>query len=240
MIRKLLMVSAALAMPIGLVVATGTTAYAKGKPPPDPAVNCSVHNGVVTFATPGLTQSGTLTTAKTTTSTTSGLTLENGTTSCTGSSGGRSIVSKTQKCSAAGSTTDYPICAGAPKGEDAYGSAKSFTDASNAANLAKQLKSLTVTANGITYTTKTTSVSQILGGACGSEAGFALNGTVKAPKNDKNQSAVATICLSSDTGSGTTGSFLNDLETELGSSPTSMQIATATMDPAKSTVAIGS
>jgi hypothetical protein len=242
MIRKILLVAAAIAMPVGMVAATGSTAFAGSKPPPDPAVNCGISGASITFASPGLTAAGTLTASKTETTSTTGLTLVNGSTTCSGSSAGNSIVSKTGSCKTEAS--EYPVCSGATKTEKyAYDSVASFSSSSSTSAIAKSLKSLSLSINGISYVTKTKSATAVTpgaGNACGaSEAGFQINGVVSTPSNDKNQTATAVICLGTvKTGVDTAGqAFLTSLGTLEGNSAATD--LTVNIDSATSSVAIG-
>ena len=68
------------------------------------------------------------------------------------------------------------------------------------------------------------------GGTCGaSESGFKINGALTAPTANAGDATMLFLCLSTDTGAGTSGSFTNDLYAELGGN-TSITIATAELD----------
>ncbi len=111
MIRKLLLVAAAIAMPASAgavtLVATAPTAGAAA------TINCHVA-GTVSFATPGLTHNGKVTTATTSTTNVSTETYTKGSTTCSGTGPALKITSTNIKCSASGATTTVPACVGAP------------------------------------------------------------------------------------------------------------------------------
>ncbi len=231
MIRKMLLVAAAIAMPVGVVAITGGTAGAGSPTPPDPAVTCTV-SATVTFAPPGISKPGSITTSKTTTSSTSTTTF--GGTGCTGSAPANTITSKATKCSkkTPGMPSSNPACT---PGNYGYDSWANFTGGGTA-SLQKSLKKLSFTVNSIAYSTKTTGASTILpGGLCGgSEAGFQLVGTVKGPKQDKGQTATLNACFGAITGTGLTSStFVGAAIDQNGT------VATTAIDPAQSTLHIG-
>ena len=111
MIRKLLLVAAAIA-PVGTATVTvaGTSGVASATPP---TINCQV-NGTVTFALPGLSKAGATTTATTETTSTGTVTLSKGTTACTGSSPAQHIKTATVKCTGAGTPTSNTACKAPP------------------------------------------------------------------------------------------------------------------------------
>ncbi len=230
MIRKLLVVAAAIAMPVSVVAVAGTGVAGAGTPPtPNPPVTCSV-SGTVTFASPGLSQAGSAEAAKTSVSTTTPTTFGDG---CTGGSAtGYSITSKSIRCAKKATDPEPASNPGCQVGEYGYDSWNNFETGGTTA-IQKALKKLSFTINGIAYSTKTTSSAEVVEGACGDEVGFAITGTVSAPKADKGQSAVLTACLGAVTGSGETSSanFFDDI----GGPGT---VTSAQIDPAHSTVAI--
>jgi hypothetical protein len=227
----MLVIAAAIAMPVSVVAVsavTGGVAGAKTVVPPDPAVTCSV-SGTVTFASPGLSNSGAAEAAKTSTATTTPVQFGDG---CTGQgANGNSITSKSIKCAKAGKTqpASNPAC---EPGEYGYDSWNNFETGGTTA-IQKALKKIFFTINGIAYESKTSSSAEVVEGTCGPEVGFQLTGTVAAPKQDKGQSAVLTACLGAVTGSGETSStnFFNDI----GGPGT---VTSAQIDPTYSTVEI--
>lgn len=244
MFRKLIVVAAAVAMPLSMVTLTGlagTGGIAGAKappPPPDPAVSCHI-TSTVTFAAPGLSLNGDITTAKTSTTTSTGTSIVAGP-GCSGAGGNPlTIVSKNSKCA---KTPNSPV-PGCVKGSTYFDSFSGFAGSSTTASLAKAVKHLTFVVNGITYAAKGTGTSEIyptsLGGSglCGSEVGFGITGVVKAPKQDKVQTVAVQACLGHVTGSNLAdpNNFLNDLASN---NPAEV-IATATVDPSNSTLHIG-
>ncbi len=232
MIRKLLVVAAAIAMPISVVAVTGVTAGAKTVTPPDPAITCSV-SAAVNFASPGISTPGSVSTSKTSTTTTGSETFgtASGHPTCTGTASGNTITTKSVKCDkkVAGSPSSNTAC---EPGDYGYGSWANFEN-SGTASIQKALKKLSFTINGIAYQSKTTSAATVVGGACGSEAGFQLNGTIKAPKQDKNQPVVLVACLGASTGTGLTSTSNFALNAFGPGTVTSSQI-----DPTTSTIQI--
>ena len=236
MIRKLLVIAAAIAMPIGAVTAIGATsgvAGAKGTVSPDPGVTCTA-SATVTFAPPGLSQAGATTTAKVTDTTTTPTSFASykGNGCSGGSSSGYTIASKATKCAKKGTQpSSNPACAPGLYGYDSWGN---FTSGGTT-SIQKALKKLSFTVNGIAYQTKTSGSMEVVGGACGSEVGFQITGTVSAPKQDKGQSAVLTACLGAITGTGLAPgetTFFDAASTQVGT------VETAAIDPAFSTLVI--
>ncbi len=228
--RKILMGVLALALPIGTVVGLSSAATAgKPKPPPDPARNCSVH-GTVHFQAPGLSAHGSVSsTLKVSDTTTSGV----GFGGCTGSVPNLTIASKNTKCKG---PNDPAGTACEAKKTYSYDSESSFASTATVASIAKSLKKLDFTIDGVTYATKTTGATAA--GTCfdaslgGTEAGFIINGTVKSPKQDKGEITKLTACLGSDSGPGTSGVFFADLGSGIGT------IATASIDGVSSSASI--
>ena len=233
MIRKLLVVAAAAAIPMSAVAvgAIGSgSAFAGGTANPSPPIQCSV-SGTVTFAPPGISHNGVVGTSKTTTTNTSAINFTGAAcgpnaTNSGGSTPPRAITSKATKC---------PGTTACPKGSYLSDTASSYVT-SGASNLQKALKKGTFTIDGIGFPFKTSSAAAVNGGACGSEAGFQISGSVK-NKAYAYTSYSLLVCLGGDTGTGTTGAFLNDITTAIASAsgPT---IATATIDPASSVLKV--
>jgi hypothetical protein len=239
--RKLLFGAAALILPaatLGVVASTAGTAFA-GSGPNGPTVTCSIHDSTVTFAPPGLSKNGSENTSKTDTTTTNPSSLECGSTGGSGTLPGQTITSKATKCKGAGDPD--PACT--VKGDYAYDSTAQFA-AAGTTTLEKALKKVSITVSGgtigtTTFSLKTTGGSEIVEKApCASnEVGFELTGDVKGPKspdNYKGGTSTLVACLLGDTGPGTTGNFAHDIITGTGT------IATASLDPATSTLTITS
>jgi hypothetical protein len=233
MIRRICAVAAAIALPmsaLAVIGLTGGVAAAKTGPP-DPPVTCSI-SATVTFAPPGISTNGQVGTGvKTTSTTVSSETLGGG--GCTGSSTINPIVSKTTKCvkGQPGMPTSNPGCNGV-KGTEGWDSWGDFA-ATGTASVLKSTKKLNFTINGIPYAVKNTAASAV--SCAGGEVGFQITGTVKAPKNDKGQTDTLTACLGAVTGTDLVGpDFQNNLF-----APEPTTVATAQIDPATSSVAIG-
>jgi hypothetical protein len=226
--------------------AFANTAHASTPPPPDPARNCS-YTATVTFAPPGISKNGSLSGIKTSSTTATGNSYN-----CGGAGMATSpdvnIMSKAtafcdkkvvgQQDNKGANPTSNPLCTAQTSKTWVYDTASGFASGGTT-TLQKAIKKTFLTLGAEVYLLKTTTVAAIApGGSCGSEVGFLINGQVKKPKQDKAQTSTVKACLGADTGPGTTGSFAADLISELGGN-TGITIATATVDPATSTLHIG-
>jgi hypothetical protein len=236
MIRKMLVIAAAVAMPA--VAVAGATAIsgagiASAKASPPVAVTCSI-SGSLTFAKPGLTPNGTLTN-KTVEDTKTAIT-PGGAAACGTKAIKNKIATATTPCT---DPSPAPICTTAPaktlaKDPNYFGSLGSLLSAPSSilTSLAAGVKT---TDNGTKITLVPTAVGTILpGAACGAtEVGFNLSGTVSggAPAVS---SFNMNVCLGGDTGTATTNHFFADYT---GGNP-ALVLATATLDPATSSVAL--
>ncbi len=232
MLRKLMMVAAAAAIPLGAVaLGAGPAAATKGPPPASPPLTCSA-SGTVNFAPPGISRNGSISLNKTSTTTTSGLVFSGSGCGSGGTGPANTIVSKsTVKCSKKVANENK---SGGPQpgcmvgGYNVYDQASAFAS-TGTATLQKALKKLSFTVNGIPFSGKTTSAAVSGSGQCSGEAGFVLSGTVKAkPYTYSTFTLIA--CLGHDTGTGTTGSFVTDIAVQLGSPSSTSTIATASID----------
>jgi hypothetical protein len=220
-------------------IAFAGSASAKTPTPPDPARNCSF-TGLVTFASPGLTHDGSVSTSKLSMSTTTGSSYNCGSDGNTTTPDMTLTSKSTTKCDK--KVPGKPIAACVPK-DFIYGTAVGFASGGTS-TLQKALKKTTITIHGVTYLSKTTSIAAVKpvtlqgNGECGtSEVGFLATGAVKSPKNDKGQTATLLVCFGDDSGPGTTHHFLADLIAD--ASATTSTIATTTIDPATSKLHIG-
>jgi hypothetical protein len=236
MIRKMLVIAAAIAVPMSAVavigVAGGVAGAAAG--PPDPPVTCTI-GATVTFAAPGISSNGQVGTGvKSTQTTVSSETL--GGAGCVGSSSINPITAKTVKCvkGQPGQPSTNPGCNGV-KGTEGWDSWGDFAS-TGTATILKSTKKLNFTINGIAYQTKNTSASAV--SCAGGEFGFQISGTIKAPKNDKGQTDVLTACLGTVTGTSLQGSMPFMFQNQV-FAPDPTTVATAQIDPATSSVAIG-
>jgi hypothetical protein len=225
--RKILMGVLALALPVGTIAATQTTAFAKTVPNP---VTCAGFSGTVTFGTP-LTNAGVATSAKTANATT----VSGGTFSCsggiapnTGGSGndgaGLSIAGG-KNVKLLKTDPRYNKTLGI---KYVVGTWNEF--AGSGGSLAKSLKVINFTIAGHATQFKAKSAHIVLFGVCGSDVGFTILGQVKAaPFADK--TASVTACLGGDGGGTATGNFGADYTNAQG-------VTFATIDPAVSTATL--
>jgi hypothetical protein len=251
MIRKLLLVAAAIAMPVSAgavsLVATAPTAGAAA------TINCHVA-GTINFATPGLTHNGKVTTATTSTTNVTTETYTKGSTACSGTGPALAIKSTNIKCSAKGATTTVPACVGHST-ENGYDSFDSYAT-TGVTSIRADVKTVHFTINSVAYTSTTgTSSSSVAVHTCatsktyGSEAGFEVKGTITAPTSSPYKGAATTVivCIGSATGNhlltqskATKPGFVYNLTQGLGSTTADKQINVVhgLFDPLESTLNI--
>ena len=129
-----------------------------------------------------------------------------------------------------------------PSGEFVQGSSSQFL--ASGATLFKAVKTTSWVIKGVTYTAANTS-SATAGAGTGpglcpsTEAGFVLFGHLTAPASMSGKTTELTACLNTDTGTNTSGSFLNDIAAELGGN-NSIVIATSTEDGLSSSILFAS
>ena len=224
MIKKLLVAVAALAMPMGMALVFGVVgpSVAGAAAPPPTNYSCAV-SGTVTFQSPGLSAGGALTansvvnTKTAATPTGSGcsgapikVTIPSATTPCPQTNGvpnagdpAACLASKTKN-----GVTTYAIALK----PNYYGTSGSFaTTGLSDLQAALQAKPLKTTIDSVRVVLAYGTAAEVVpGGVCGSDVGFHLTGNVL-----YGTTAISTytfnVCLSSDTGTGTTGNFFNDL-----------------------------
>ena len=131
-----------------------------------------------------------------------------------------------------------PRQARARRGEFVQGSSSQFL--ASGATLFKAVKTTSWVIKGVTYTAANTSSATAGAGSgpglCPStEAGFVLQGHLTAPASMSGKTTELTACLNTDTGTNTSGSFLNDIAAELGGN-NSIVIATSTEDGLSSSI----
>jgi len=220
MLRKMLLIASAIAIPLGATaVTTGITAVAEsGTAGATPlAITCKVTSGTVSFASPGLSTNGSFQAAPTSTSTTTSVKYK-----CTppaasvvGTTKPLAIVTPATQCTAA----NVPV-PGCVVGQYNYSNEGSF--ASNAGTLWSEIGTLSIKIGTVNY--KATLQSSTLATTCvAGEAGFNLKGKLSAPTAHAGETMKLTVCLSGDSGPGTTGNFVSDLASHTGT------IATATI-----------
>lgn len=220
MIRKLLMIGAAAAIPLGAVSVDAVVGNVAGAVS---SVTCSV-SSTVTFAKPGITYTGTA--SKKTTSLTKTSNPVLGGAGCPAKSKGKGLKITSTNPSCATASPPVPGCSA--KDPYYYGSAGLFasTGPSSLNGLTQLVQfgkvkvSLHVTSSSAT-------------GCAGGEAGFAISGTAS---GGGYSSFSETACLGTDTGTGTTGHFTADYGAIAGGG--SGIIATAAIDPATSSLTV--
>ena len=250
MIRKLLLVAAAIAIPAsaGAVAIVGTAGVAGAV---GPTINCHVA-GTVTFAAPGLTHNGHVTTATTSTTAVSTETYSKGTTACTGTGPALAIKAANVKCSTSGATTTYPACTGHPT-EYGYGSFDSYAK-TGVTTIRADVKTVHFTINGTAYPSVTCSTSSCVAiHSCptshtyGSEAGFEIKGNISTAGTYHGAATTVIVCLGSAVGThlltqtgATKPGFVWNLEQGLGTTTAdkAITVTKSTFDPLESSLNI--
>jgi hypothetical protein len=231
MLRKFMAVVALSAVPvisIGVtqVAMTGGASAAKVK-----TTTCTGGAQTVTFAAPGISNTGTAQASKKSTDTTSAAPSISctGKITGTGTTAASNIKSKSTVTCANDTGTKPTPC---PTGDYVIDSASQF--ASGASTLYKDVKTASWTIGSTTYVTSNTGSAQAT--SCPStETGFVLTGKLTAPASQNGKASTITVCLNGDTGPNTTGNFYSDIVSEAFGN-TSIVIATATFDPSTSSI----
>ena len=223
MFRKLLVVAAAIAMPVSVVAVVGTTAGAAAASGSGP-ISCKIASKV-TFASPGLSIAGAVSTATTSTTTAAGLSVSG--TGCTGSSGTISIKSASTKCTGKGTPSPYTAC---KTGDYGYDSWHSYI-VSGTSSIKTALKTFDFTLDGNAFKTTTTTASSL--SCTGGEVGFKIVGKVTAPSAYLNKVSTISACLGAVTGTGlpSTKNFALDINK-------AGVLKTATISNSNSTIAV--
>ena len=237
MIRKMLVIAAAVAMPAAALAAVTTVSASgvAGAAKTYTSTSCNL-TGSVTFAAPGLSYGGSLGKKSTVTSVSSvtpGAIL-----SGTGGCGATTITSKittaATDCNVAPipPATLPPVCASATtKLHYAYSNASNLATAgvsSIVASLGPKGIKLNDNGNKVTGAVTTLGTNSILpGGACGSDIGFSLAGNT----NVAGLTYTLNLCLVGDTGTGTSGGVFTDYQAAAGGN-TAITIASATLSGA--------
>ena len=215
MIRKLLVIAAAVAMPasaLAAVTAVGSGGAAgalamKGKT--YKSQTCAISGGV-TFATPGLSYTGTLSKKSTTKSVSSA--TATGTGCGSGVSGAATLNSKIVSDSTLCSTAESPppICADATsKLKYAYDTASSLASSGVSSIVTSLSKGLKLYDNGnkvVAEVTESGTSAVDPGGDCGTNVGFELSGDTSIAGLTYD----LLLCITGDTGTGTSGAFYTD------------------------------
>ena len=199
MLRKIVLIAAAVAIPMGATavsaVAQSGTAGATAL-----AITCKSTAGAVNFASPGVSNHGSFSSSPTSTTTTTTSTFSCGSAG-TGTAKPQNIVTNSTQCTG----TNTPVT-GCTAGQYNYDSTNEFTN--SASTLWQSLPKLKVVVGATTYTSKSSSSSATV--CSGGEAGFVIKGKLTAPAAHAGEATKLSVCLGSDSGPGTTGSFTND------------------------------
>ncbi len=233
---------------VAQIVSTGTAGAAT-------TTTCNGGAQKVTFATPGLSYTGSAEVAQVSTAKTS----LNKALKCTGKHKGTGTVAKdkikttaTTQCSGVVPPPPAPSgCTGNPN-DWVYDTVGGL--ATGAGMLWQEVPTTKWTIGATTYTAANTS-SAAAGnytsgpvtqpGLCpgagepnGTELGFVLDGTLTAPAADAGQTTEITVCFLGDSGPGTSNNFTNDVVAAAGGN-TAITIASASFDQATSSIFFG-
>jgi len=228
MIRKMLVLAAAVAMPATAMAAVtaGTVATTAGAAAKVYTSTSCALAGSVTFSTPGLSHDGSLGKKSTVTSTSS-LTpgaILSGTGGCGTTTVNSKIVSAATDCLTAPAPLP-PVCTLATtKLHYAYDTASSLASSGVAGIVASLSKGLKLSDNGnkVVGTVTLAGTTSVIGGACGSgNLGFNIAGNTNVTGLTYN----VLLCITGDTGPGTSGAFGTDYLAAAGGN-TSITIAT--------------
>jgi hypothetical protein len=237
MMRKLLMVAAAIAMPLGTVaVASVTSSVATSgvAGATTLSLTCKLPASTVTFTAPGLTDNGAVTTSSKSKTKTAAGSLNCGAAG-TGSIAAQTIKSKNTLC--VGNNNPIPGCTPTSY---VYDSAAGYSGSSS--TLWQSLPTYTFVggSKGTLTVTNTSSAAINPGGKCGAtEAGFKIVGHVSSPSGYAGNAAQLIACLSTDTGPNTSGDFLTDISAEIAATDSPpITIATSALDPTTSKIKI--
>jgi hypothetical protein len=224
MIKRLLLVIAALAMSVGTAAAVSIAgpSVAGAAAPPPTTISCTV-TGAVTFASPGLSAGGALT--ANTSVTTKAVTTAAGT-DCPGTPSSETIASTTTPCPQTNGVPNSgdPSACLASKTKDgvvtyAIAQKPNYYDTDNSyassgltdLETALQAKPPKATIDAVPVVLAYGSASEVGGGgACGSNVGFDITGNAEL-KGATVGTYTDIVCLVGDSGSGTTGNFAADL-----------------------------
>ena len=222
MIRKIITIAAAIAIPVSAVTALGAvvgSGVAGAKAMPPTSITCA-ESGSVVLPKPGLTHDGSLT-AKATEETKGSI---KGTgTGCSTKANKLKIVTATTKC--AGAMSPPPVCStgNTTKDPNYYDDAGGY--AGSASSGVGSALPLETTDNGtkVWLELGTSGASS----TCGANQGFTLSGNVD---NSTQTAAIGTytdnVCVTSDAGAGTTGNFAVDLLDDIGGPPNNQSTIT--------------
>ena len=238
MIRKMLVVTAAFAMPLAALtavttVATSGVAFAKGGTPE--AMTCN-QTGSVAFAKPGLSYPGSLTN-KSTSEAKAVVSGAGDAAPCGTKAIKIDIKSPTTAC--AGASSPAPVCSTGDVAKDPnyYDSAAGFASGDTLSDLATALAAGIKTTDNGTKVTLAYGSDAISSTCTSGTLGFEISGNVNL-SNGMSTGLTYTdnVCLTTDTGINTTGSFETDLFADGSSGPANNTIKTAAIGGASQLV----
>ena len=216
MLRKMLLIASAVAIPMGAFGVTAVTSVAQSGTAGATAlaITCKVTTGALDFATPGLSSGGSFESSPSSTASTSTIKY-NCASAGTGTTKPSSILSASTACTG----TNTPLV-GCTAGQYNYDNEGTF--AAGATTLWSRIGSLKIKVGSTSYTVQLTASNRALTCASG-EAGFNIKGKLSAPAAHAGEAVKDTVCLGGDSGPGTTGNFVTDFTTP------GVTIATATI-----------
>ncbi len=205
MIRKLLLVAAAIAMPAsaGAVALVGTASPAGAVT----TITCGV-TGIVHFAAPGLSKSGAVTTATTESTTTTGGVLNGAACGSThaGTLANQTIKSATTACTGTGLPASNPACVTGKRGYDSWANYVS----GGTSSILTSIPNISFKVGATTYTAHNTAAAALLPNAAGcgtgttapngKEVGFKITGTITTAGVYHNAVSTLRVCLGKVTG----------------------------------------
>lgn len=236
MMHKLFLVAAVIAIPLGGgagMTAATSSSLASASPPP-PNVVCHL-TGDITFPAPGLSENGVWTTASTSAASIVA-TLSPG--FCPGASPhmpAQTITIPNPPCTAVG--VPSPVCTGS---SGYVSDSASGYVAAGAAFWSELPNPTKFRIDNLAYKSASAASTVIgSGGICGLfDSGFKVNGALTAPLADYGDHTKLILCLDTDTGTQTTGSFTDDIAAEIANTAPSMTINTVGLDPTTSKLKI--
>jgi hypothetical protein len=221
MIRKLITIAAAIAIPVSAITALGAvvgTGVASARAEPPTSITCA-ESGTVALPRPGLTHDGSLTSKATETTK---VTIGGTGTGCDTHASKPKIITDTTPC--AGAMSPPPICTpGNPRDPNYYDDAQGY--ASSASSGVGSALPIETEDNGtkiwLEFGTSNSS------STCGANQGFTLTGNV----DNVTQTVVLgtytdNICVTGDTGPNTTNNFAVDLFDDIGGPPNNQSTIT--------------
>jgi len=228
MIRKMLVIAAAVAMPATAMAAVTTVGASgvAGAAKVYTSTSCAV-TGTVTFAAPGLSNAGSLGKKSKVTSTSAVTpgTILSGTGGCGTTTVKTKISTAATDCLTAPAPLPGACAAATAKLHYAYSNASNLASAGVSSIVASLSKGLKLSDNGnkVTGTVTLAGTTAVVGGACGTgNIGFQLAGST----NVTGLSYTLLLCLVTDTGTATTGAFGADYLAAAGGN-TAITIASA-------------